>query len=114
MLSSVLRSERAVQVNIAIIRAFVHLRTLLATHETLCRKIEQMERKYDSRFQAVFATIKQMLAAPIGQKERLDSTRRPVAKGIHSFPRKPIISCKCCTYLSTTPLLPLEKIQLFQ
>ncbi|MGB2634390.1 MAG: ORF6N domain-containing protein [Candidatus Acidiferrum sp.] len=71
MLSSVLRSERAVQVNIAIVRAFVHLRALLATHEELRRKIEQLERKYDSRFQAVFAIIKQMLATPIPPKRTI-------------------------------------------
>ena len=65
MLSSVLRSDRAVQVNIAIMRAFVQLRSMLATHEELRRKIEAMERKYDARFQAVFATIKQMLETPI-------------------------------------------------
>jgi hypothetical protein len=64
MLSSVLRSERAVQVNIAIMRAFVQLRSMLPTHEELRRKIEEMERKYDARFQAVFATIKQMLKTP--------------------------------------------------
>lgn len=64
MLSSVLRSDRAVQVNIAIMRAFVQLRSMLATHEELRRKIEEMERKYDARFQAVFATIKQMLETP--------------------------------------------------
>src|SRR5271157_5725237 len=46
MLSSVLRSDRAVQVNIAIMRAFVQLRSMLATHEELRRKIEEMERKY--------------------------------------------------------------------
>ena len=65
MLSSVLRSDRAVQVNIAIMRAFVQPRSMLATHEELRRKIEEMERKYDARFQAVFATIKQMLETPI-------------------------------------------------
>jgi len=71
MLSSVLRSERAVQVNIAIMRAFVQLRSLLATHDELRRKIEEMERKYDARFQAVFATIKQMLEMPIPTKRQI-------------------------------------------
>ena len=71
MLSSVLRSERAVQVNIAIMRAFVQLRSLLATHDELRRKIEEMERKYDARFQAVFATIKQMLEMPIPSKRQI-------------------------------------------
>jgi hypothetical protein len=64
MLSSVLRSERAVQVNIAIMRTFVRLREMLASNEGLRRKIEEMERRYDARFQVVFAAIKEMLEAP--------------------------------------------------
>jgi hypothetical protein len=52
-------------------RAFVQLRSLLATHEELRRKIEEMERKYDARFQAVFATIKQMLETPIPPKRTI-------------------------------------------
>jgi len=71
MLSSVLRSERAVQVNIAIMRAFVRLRTLMATHEDLRRKIEQMEKRYDARFHAVFATLKQMLEVPVPRKREI-------------------------------------------
>ena len=71
MLSSVLRSQRAVQVNVAIMRTFVRLRELLATHEDLRRKIEVMEKKYDARFQAIFTTIKQMLETPIPPKRRI-------------------------------------------
>ncbi|HKM82487.1 MAG TPA: hypothetical protein VJY15_16195 [Candidatus Acidoferrum sp.] len=69
MLSSVSRGDRAVQVNIAIMRAFVQLRSILATQEELRRKIEDMERKYDARFRAVFATIKRMLETPIPRKK---------------------------------------------
>jgi phage regulator Rha-like protein len=69
MLSSVLRSSRAVQVNVAIMRTFVRLREMLATHEELRRKIDAMEKRYDARFQAVFETIRQMLAAPIPAKK---------------------------------------------
>jgi hypothetical protein len=54
MLSSVLRSERAVQVNIAIMRTFLEIRAMLATHEDLRRKIDEMEKRYDSQFHAVF------------------------------------------------------------
>ena len=50
MLSSVLNSHRAVQVNIAIMRAFLHVRAMLATHEDLRRKITEMEKRYDSNF----------------------------------------------------------------
>jgi hypothetical protein len=71
MLSSVLRSERAVQVNIAIMRAFVQLRAMLATHEDLRRKITEMEKHYDSKFHAIFTTIRQMLAAPSAPKKEI-------------------------------------------
>jgi phage regulator Rha-like protein len=64
MLSSVLRSERAVTVNIAIMRAFVQLREMLATNQQLRRKVEEMEKRYDAKFQIVFTAIKRMLEAP--------------------------------------------------
>jgi aspartate oxidase len=69
MLSSVLRSSRAVQVNVAIMRTFVRLREMLTTHEELRRKIDAMEKRYDARFQAVFETIRQMLKTPIPAKK---------------------------------------------
>jgi phage regulator Rha-like protein len=69
MLSSVLRSSRAVQVNVAIMRTFVRLREMLATHEELRRKIDAMEKRYDARFQAVFETIRQMLETPVPAKK---------------------------------------------
>jgi phage regulator Rha-like protein len=65
MLSSVLHSQRAVQVNVAIMRTFVRLREMLSTHEDLRRKIDAMEKRYDARFQAVFDTIRQMLETPV-------------------------------------------------
>ena len=64
MLSSVLRSKRAVQVNIAIMRAFVRLRELLSTHADLARKLEAMEQKYDSQFKVVFDAIRQLMSPP--------------------------------------------------
>ena len=57
MLSSVLRSRRAVQVNIEIMRAFVRLRRLLASHKDLARKLDSLERKYDSQFKVVFDAL---------------------------------------------------------
>jgi ORF6N domain len=69
MLSSVLRSSRAVHVNVAIMRTFVRLREMLATHEELRRKIDAMEKRYDARFQAVFETIRRMLETPIPEKK---------------------------------------------
>lgn len=64
MLSSVLRSERAVQVNIAIMRAFVSLRGLLTQDSDLARRILHLEEKYDRQFAAVFDAIRQMIEAP--------------------------------------------------
>lgn len=61
MLSSVLNSERAIQVNIQIMRAFTRLREMLAGHKDLKRKIEDMERRYDSQFRVVFDAIRQLL-----------------------------------------------------
>jgi ORF6N domain len=71
MLSSVLHSDCAVQVNIAIMRAFLQLRAMLATHEDLRRKITEMEEHYDSKFHAVFATLRQMLDTPIPPKRQI-------------------------------------------
>jgi hypothetical protein len=64
MLSSVLRSSRAVQVNIAIVRAFVRLRQLLASHADLARKFEALEKKYDAQFKVVFDAIRQIMTPP--------------------------------------------------
>jgi hypothetical protein len=64
MLSSVLRSERAVQVNIEIMRAFVRLRRILASHADLARKLESLERKYDTQFKVVFDAIRQLMIPP--------------------------------------------------
>jgi hypothetical protein len=61
MLSSVLSSERAVQVNIQIMRTFTRLRTMMAGHEELIRKIENMEMKYDEQFRIVFQAIRRLL-----------------------------------------------------
>jgi len=61
MLSSVLKSERAIEANIAIMRAFVQMRRMMATHEGLRKKIQEMESKYDEQFQLVFEAIRQLL-----------------------------------------------------
>ena len=69
MLSGVLHSKRAVQVNIQIMRAFIQLKRMLLTNADLRRKIEEMERKYDKQFAIVFQTIKQLLE-PLPVKEK--------------------------------------------
>lgn len=61
MLSSVLRSEKAVNVNIAIMRTFVHIRKILETNKELARKLNALEKKYDEQFQIVFDTIKKLI-----------------------------------------------------
>jgi hypothetical protein len=70
MLSSVLRSPRAVQVNIEIMRAFVRLRQLVASHEELARKLAALERKYDQQFKVVFDAIRELMAPPEPKKTR--------------------------------------------
>ncbi len=62
MLSSVLRSRRAVQVNIAIMRTFVRLRAILASHAKLSRKLAELERKYDAQFKVVFDAIRELMS----------------------------------------------------
>jgi ORF6N domain len=74
MLSSVLNSERAIQVNIVIMRAFVKLREMLSTHKDLKRKIESMEKKYDEQFQIVFEAIKQLLTEEDKPKKKIGFT----------------------------------------
>jgi len=71
MLSSVLRSKRAVQVNIEIMRAFVRLRQILGAHKALERKLEEMEMKYDEQFRVVFEAIRQLMTTPDPPRERI-------------------------------------------
>ena len=71
MLSSVLRSHRAVQVNIAIMRAFVRLREMLLTNADLARKLAALEAKYDSQFKSVFDAIRQLMTPPDPPRRRI-------------------------------------------
>ena len=71
MLSSVLRSNRAVQVNIEIMRAFVRLREVLATHKDLAAKLEAIEKKYDAQFKVVFDAIRQLMIPPEPKKRKI-------------------------------------------
>jgi hypothetical protein len=68
MLSSVLRSDRAVQVNIEVVRAFVRLRAMLATNADLARKLATLEKKYDAQFKIVFDAIRQLMLPPAKAK----------------------------------------------
>ncbi len=71
MLSSVLRSPRAVDVNIQIMRTFVRLRALMLTHRDLATKLDELEKKYDRQFAAVFDAIRQLMTPP-------DPPRKPI------------------------------------
>lgn len=71
MLSSVLSSPRAVQVNIAIMRAFVQLRQMAGDHKDLLRKVNEMERKYDDQFKVVFSAIKRLMEPPTTPKKKI-------------------------------------------
>jgi hypothetical protein len=71
MLSSVLRSVRAVEVNIAIMRTFVQLRRLMDTNRDLARKIEALEKKYDEQFAVVFAAIKELITPEAPARKRI-------------------------------------------
>ena len=70
MLSSVLHSPRAIQVNIEIMRTFVRLRAFLVSNEQLALRLDRLERKSDKRFKAVFAAIRQLITIPAHEPRR--------------------------------------------
>lgn len=70
MLSSVLHSDRAITVNIAIMRAFVQLREIISSNAKLARKFEQLEQKYDTKFKVVFEAIRELMKPPETGKKR--------------------------------------------
>ena len=71
MLSSVLHSDRAVRVNIEIMRAFVQLRQMLASNADLARKLEALEKRYDLRFKVVFDALRQLMSPPARPKREI-------------------------------------------
>ncbi|MBN2418894.1 MAG: ORF6N domain-containing protein [Deltaproteobacteria bacterium] len=90
MLSSVLRSKRAVQVNIEIMRVFVRLREMLATHKELAHKFEKLERRiteHDEQIQTIFDVIKQLMAPPEKKKNKIsfEVNEGGVKYGIFNF-----------------------------
>ena len=98
MLSSVLHSKRAICVNIEIMRAFVRLRGILATHKDLAKKLDELEKKYDQQFQKVFKAIRELMTPPdpplkgrIGFVVEEPGVRYRVARSkprtVHSFVR---------------------------
>jgi hypothetical protein len=71
MLSSVLNSERAIQVNIAIMRTFTQMRQMISSHTEFARKLVELEKKYDAQFRGIFDAIRQLMKPP-------DTPRRPI------------------------------------
>jgi hypothetical protein len=74
MLSGVLNSKRAIAVNVEIMRAFVHMRQMLATHVELAKKLASLEAKYDKQFQVVFQAIRQLMT----DQDDADSGKQPI------------------------------------
>jgi ORF6N domain len=85
MLSGLLNSPRAVQVNIEIMRAFVRMRQLLSTHVDLARKLAALEKKYDDQFRAVFDAIRELMEPPAGSAREM---------GFHTLIKKPAKTTK--------------------
>lgn len=75
MLSSVLNSDRAIKVNIEIMRAFVRLRQLLASNKELARRLDELEKKYDAQFKAVFDAIRQLMIPPEPKRKKIGFLR---------------------------------------
>lgn len=71
MLSSVLRSERAVQVNVEIMRAFVRLRDLVGHNRDLAKRLDHLESRYDRQFKAVFDAIRELMSPPVPPRRRI-------------------------------------------
>lgn len=75
MLSTVLKSERAVQANIAIMRAFVKLREMIASHKDLAKRLDELEAKYDGQFKVVFDAIRALVAQPEPKQKKIGFIR---------------------------------------
>ena len=71
MLSSVLRSKRAIEVNIAIMRTFVRLREMISSNKALARRLSDLEKKYDGQFRVVFEAIRELMAEPTPKSRRI-------------------------------------------
>jgi hypothetical protein len=80
MLSSVLRSKRAIMVNIEIMRAFVKLRQMIASNAELSRRFDELESKYDKQFSVVFDAIRQLMARPVRNRKEIGFRSRSVRK----------------------------------
>lgn len=77
MLSSVLSSDRAVLVNVEIMRAFVQLRRMLAQNAELSRRFDELESKYDRKLKVVFDAIRQLMSPPVPSRKHIGFSARP-------------------------------------
>jgi len=92
MLSSVLSSGRAIEVNVEIVRTFVRLRRLLGSHEDLARKLKELEKRYDAQFRVVFDAIRQLMAPP--EKARRSIGFRVEERGPRYRVRRKVLRAK--------------------
>lgn len=76
MLSSVLKSQRAIEMNVAIVRTFVTLRKVTLNYADILQQIERLEDKYDGQFQEVYAVLKQLIDPPETPKKRIGYKRK--------------------------------------
>jgi len=75
MLSSVLKSERAIKVNIEIMRTFAKLREMIASHKNLAKRLDELEKKYDAQFKVVFEAIRQLMIPPEPKRKKIGFLR---------------------------------------
>jgi hypothetical protein len=90
MVATILNSPVAVQASIHVVRAFVKLREMLATHKDLARKLEEMEKKYDAQFKVVFDAIRQMMATPEPRKKKIGFVVRERSAQYRTLSRKAV------------------------
>ncbi|MDD2772519.1 MAG: ORF6N domain-containing protein [Elusimicrobiales bacterium] len=85
MLSSVLNSDRAIEMNIAIMRAFVQLREMISTHKDLTRRLDNLEKRYNKQFRVVFDTIRELMTPPEPDKDskRVVGFTPDIGKEVH-------------------------------
>mgnify|MGYP001561686619 CR=1 FL=1 len=90
MVATILNSPVAVQASIHVVRAFVKLREMLATHKDLALKLEEMEKKYDAQFKVVFDAIRQMMATPEPRKKKIGFVVRERSVQYRTLSRKAV------------------------
>ena len=71
MAASVLDTEHAIEISVYVVRAFVKLRTMIATHKDLAKKLEELEKKYDSQFRVVFDAIRELMLKPEPKRKKI-------------------------------------------